>query len=70
MLTQPTPDKIRSTRLSLRLTQADCAGLIGISPRTWQTYEAADGKHRSTSVKMPLNKWEHFLLKAGLLKIG
>lgn len=70
MLTQPTPDKIRSTRLSLRYTQAYCAGLIGISPRTWQTYEAADGKHRSTCVKMPLNKWEHFLLKAGLLKIG
>jgi DNA-binding XRE family transcriptional regulator len=70
MLTQPTPDKIRSTRLSLGLTQADCAGLIGAHTRTWQTYEAEDGKHRSTCVKMPLNKWELFLLKTSLIKIG
>lgn len=37
-----TPNRIRSWRLRLGLTQADAAALIGVSPAGWRKWEAAD----------------------------
>ena len=52
----PSPATIRSTRLSLGLTQAQAGSLVGGSRRTWQNWEAGLSK-------MPSAKWELFQLK-------
>ena len=52
----PSPSTIRQLRLSLGLTQAQAANVIGATRRAWQEWE---GGRRN----MPGAKWELFLLK-------
>ena len=52
----PTPTLIRTTRLSLGLTQAQAGEVIGATRRTWQDWEA--GRRN-----MPESKWELFQTK-------
>jgi DNA-binding XRE family transcriptional regulator len=35
----PAPDQIRARRMRLNMTQAEAAGVLGLSQRTWQQYE-------------------------------
>ena len=52
----PSPTLIRTTRLSLGLTQQQAGELVGASTRTWRSWEAG--------VRVvPGSKWELFLIK-------
>lgn len=44
------------------LTQAQCAGSVGVDPRSWQGYEAKDGA-------MPMQVWWLFLLRIQEIKL-
>ena len=57
MKTMPSPADIRSSRLSLGLTQAQAGELVGASARAWRAWE-------SGFRVMPGAKWELFLIKA------
>ena len=52
----PSPDTIRTTRLSLGLTQAQAGAVVGASARTWRAWEAG-------ARVMPESKWELFQIK-------
>lgn len=52
----PTPDTIRTTRLSLGLTQAQAGAVVGASVRTWRAWEAGFRV-------MPGSKWELWEIK-------
>ena len=52
----PSPSTIRTTRLSLGLTQQQAGELVGASARTWRAWEAGFRV-------MPGSKWELFLIK-------
>ena len=54
----PSPADIRSSRLSLGLTQAQAGELVGAARRTWQNWELG-------VVPMPSAKWELFRIKTG-----
>lgn len=53
---KPTPDQIRSQRVTAHLTQTQAARAVHSTLRTWQDWEA--GK-----AKMHAGLWELFLLK-------
>lgn len=57
----PTPEKIRSVRESVDLTQTQAAELVHASLRSWQQWEAEEGapSHR----RMHPAFWELFLIK-------
>lgn len=57
----PSPTLIRTSRLSLGLTQQQAGALIGATARAWRAWEAG------TRV-MPGSKWELFNLKTKELK--
>lgn len=67
LLAAPTPDMVREARQRAGLTQAQAASLVsgaqGQPYRTWQGYEAAEGKdgHRA----IPAATWALFLLLTG-----
>jgi len=44
--TYPAPTRIRKERLSAGLTQADAAGLLGVSERAWQDWEGGRRRMR------------------------
>ena len=52
----PNPSDIRTTRLSLGLTQQQAGALVGASTRTWRSWEAGFRV-------MPGSKWELFTIK-------
>ena len=52
----PSPSDIRTTRLSLGLTQQQAGELVGATARTWRAWEAGFRV-------MPGSKWELFLIK-------
>jgi len=52
----PSPTLIRTSRLSLGLTQQQAGAMVGASARTWRSWEAG---YRV----MPPAKWELFQLK-------
>lgn len=58
----PTNTRIKAVRDALHLTQAQCAGLIGVSAPRWCCFEK-DMLVRY-SLKMQPQMWELFLLKA------
>ena len=53
----PSPSTIRTTRLSLGLTQAQAGAVVWASARTWRAWEAGFRV-------MPGSKWELFQFKA------
>lgn len=55
----PSPSTIRTTRLSLGLTQSQAGELVGASARAWRAWEAG-------ARVMPGAKWELFLIKTGI----
>lgn len=57
---QPTPQNIRSTRLSLSLSETAAGELIHVSRESWRLYEKG-------TTKMKLGLWELFLMKTGQL---
>ena len=57
----PSPATIRTTRLSLGLTQAQAGALAGASARAWRAWEAGFRV-------MPGSKWELFNLKTKELR--
>ncbi|MFV3292444.1 MULTISPECIES: hypothetical protein [Pseudomonas] len=59
---QPTPDNIRRTRLSLRMSETAAGALVYVSRESWRLYEKGE-----TNIKMGL--WELFLIKTGQLWI-
>lgn len=58
---QPTPAEIKEKRLAAGLTQTEAAALIHTICPAWQKWEAAE--NLKTHRKMPLGKWELFLMK-------
>lgn len=42
MISEHLPTKIREHRELLKLTQIEAATLVGVSPRTWQNWEAGE----------------------------
>ena len=54
----PLPQDIISARKSAGLTQTDCADLVGVSRRSWQSWE-------SGLAYMPIASWALFLLATG-----
>lgn len=59
MLKSPKGCQIRTTRTALGYTQKEAAGLLHVSLRAWQLWEASDRK-------MPPGLWELFVIKVGL----
>lgn len=57
----PSPADIRSSRLSLSLTQAQAGALIGATARTWRAWE-------SGFRVMPGSKWELWEIKTREMK--
>ena len=57
----PTPETIRTSRLSLGLTQSQAGELVGASARTWRAWEAGVRV-------MPGSKWELFQIKGREVK--
>ena len=57
----PSPADIRSSRLSLGLTQAQAGAMVGASARAWRAWEAGFRV-------MPGAKWELFNLKTKELR--
>lgn len=57
---EPTPQNIRRTRLSLRLSETAAGEVIYVSRESWRLYEKG-----STKIKPGL--WELFLIKTGQL---
>lgn len=57
----PSPATIRTTRLSLGLTQAQAGAVVGVTDRAWRAWESDESapSHRV----MPGSKWELFLIK-------
>ena len=52
----PTKEQVRTSRLSLGLTQSQAGALVGVTDRTWRYWE-------SGFRAMPGSKWELFNLK-------
>ena len=52
----PSPTLIRTTRLSLNMTQSQAGAVVVASARTWRAWEAGFRV-------MPGSKWELFLIK-------
>ena len=52
----PSPETIRTTRISLGLTQQQSGALVGASARAWRAWEAGFRV-------MPESKWELFQIK-------
>lgn len=59
MLPPPSPQKIRTLRASLGLTQREAAESVHVTLRAWQLWEAGQRK-------MPSATWELCVIKAGL----
>jgi len=59
MLPSPSPQKIRTLRASLRLTQQEAAASVHVTLRAWQLWEAGQRK-------MAAATWELFVIKAGI----
>jgi putative transcriptional regulator len=59
MLDKPTPKLIKSARLAMGYTQKEAAGLVHVSLRAWQLWEAGDRK-------MPPAAWELCVIKCGM----
>ncbi len=59
MLSSPTPQIIKNTRVTLGYTQKEMAEMLHVSLRAWQLWEAGDRK-------MPPGLWELCVIKAGL----
>ena len=59
MLSSPTPQQIKQTRLALGYTQKDSADMVHVSLRAWQLWEAGDRK-------IPPGLWELCIIKVGL----
>ena len=55
-MTNPTPEEIRTARLSAGLTQRQAGEVIGAAERTWQDWERG-------ARNMPPAKWELFRLR-------
>ncbi len=54
--TRPPAALVAAIRERRGLTQTQCAGAVGVDPRSWQGYEAKDGA-------MPMPVWWLFLLR-------
>lgn len=59
--TRPPAALVAAIRDHHGLTQTQCAGAVGVDPRSWQGYEAKDGA-------MPLPVWWLFLLRVQEIK--
>ena len=59
MLPLPSPQKIRTLRASLGLTQQEAADSVHVTLRGWQMWEAGQRK-------MPAGIWELCVIKAGI----
>jgi DNA-binding XRE family transcriptional regulator len=59
MLSSPTPQIIKNTRVTLGYTQKEMAEMLHVSLRAWQLWEAGNRK-------MPPGLWELCVIKAGL----
>lgn len=59
--TRPPATLVAAIRDHHGLTQTQCAGSVGVDPRSWQGYEAKDGA-------MPLHVWWLFLLRVQEIK--
>ena len=57
----PTPEKIKATRVRKKLSQSDAADLVHSALRTWQQWEAGDRK-------MHPGLWELFCIKTAARK--
>lgn len=57
---EPTPQNIRRTRLSLRLSETAAGEVIYVSRESWRLYEKG-------TTKIKLGLWELFLIKTGRL---
>jgi DNA (cytosine-5)-methyltransferase 1 len=55
----PSPSEIREGRLRAGLTQSQAAGLVDVTLRSWQYWEAGE---RNVEART----WELFCIKAGL----
>lgn len=60
--TRPPAALVSAIRDHHGLTQTQCAGAVGVDPRSWQGYEAKDGA-------MPLHVWWLFLLRVQEIKL-
>jgi len=56
-----TPEKIRKTRESHRLSTTEAARMVYVSERNWRRWESGDRQ-------MPAAAWELFQIKAKELK--
>ncbi len=54
--TRPASALVAAIRDRHGFTQTQCAGAVGVDPRSWQGYEAKDGA-------MPMQVWWLFLLR-------
>jgi DNA-binding transcriptional regulator YiaG len=59
MLASPSPQIIKTTRVTLGYTQKEMAEMLHVSLRAWQLWEAGDRK-------IPPGLWELCVIKAGL----
>lgn len=59
MLPSPSPQKIRTLRATLGLTQQEAADSVHVTLRAWQLWEAGQRK-------MPAATWELCVIKAGI----
>ena len=60
--TRPPAALVAAVRERHGLTQTQCAGAVGVDPRSWQGYEAKDGA-------MPMPVWWLFLLRIQEIKL-
>ena len=60
--TRPSAALVAAIRDHHGLTQTQCAGSVGVDPRSWQGYEAKDAA-------MPLHVWWLFLLRVQEIKL-
>ena len=60
--TRPPAALVAAIRERHGLTQTQCAGSVGVDPRSWQGYEAKDEA-------MPLHVWWLFLLRVREIKL-
>lgn len=60
--TRPASALVAAIRDRHGFTQTQCAGAVGVDPRSWQGYEAKDGA-------MPMPVWWLFLLRVQEIKL-
>ncbi|HEX8883153.1 MAG TPA: hypothetical protein VF797_01535 [Noviherbaspirillum sp.] len=58
MMRSPTAQEVRDLRAQANLTQTEAAAMVGASLRTWQQWEATDGK-------MHPGLWDLFQMRVG-----